>query len=403
MMPKRKKILYAAGPGNVIGTFEHWSQGQDDPSQVSMTFSGQFYDTCSALDAEGYIIASHPTTQVIKADRFTLEHRPIWLSNQSGILYYLGQIFYEVSIVISALLYRADVVIGGSTSCFFVWSLLRAFGIQIIPSLHCVLWPKYLAPTRAQSWLWKANSHFFAKDCFAILSTSKDINEQVMTITHHQSRPIVNFLSTYRPTEFADVAPPSQDRAIFQVLFAGRIEVDKGVFDLLAIANRFKTEGRDTIKFHLCGTGSALEELRQQVEQLDLQSSFILHGYCNKPQMRQMFSLSHVVIVPTTSHFVEGLNQVVVEGVLANRPVITSTVCPALSYVQEAVIEVPPDDVQAYGDAILRLYSDPTLYEQKQQSCKQLQEQFYSKSHSWGETLKTLLEKLSTPMDSSLG
>lgn len=392
-MSKKKRIMYAAGPGSVIGTFDHWSKGYDDPSQVAMTFSGQFYDLCSALDAEGYIIASHPEKKFLKEGRFMLEHRPVLLSKQSGVLYYLGQILYELSLIISALWFRADVVVGSATPCFFVLSLLPKLGIQVIPSLHCVLWPKYKSLTKAQRLLLKINSRFFAKDSFAILSTSEDITDQVRKLTNNQPRPIVNFLSTYRSTEFKNVTH-NEDRSTFQVLFAGRIEVNKGVFDLLEIAKRFKAEGRNNIVFNICGTGSALELLRQQIEENQLHSSFIVHGYCNKSEMRQMFSLSHVVIVPTKSDFLEGLNQVVVESVLANRPVITSSICPALSYVQDAVIEVPPDNVAAYGDAILKLQDDYGFYQEKQRSCKNLQEQFYGDSRSWSQALKSILSKL---------
>ena len=56
--------------------------------------------------------------------------------------------------------------------------------------------------------------------------------------------------------------------------------------------------------------------------------------------MRAMYDDAHVVIVPTTSDFIEGFNKVVAEAVLAGKPVITSSVCPALEYVRDAVIEV---------------------------------------------------------------
>jgi glycogen(starch) synthase len=392
-MARKIRIVYAAGPGNIIETFGYWSKGQDDPSQVSITFSGQFYDVCSNLNAEGYIISSNSEKKFLKQDSFTLEHRPILLSKQSGVLYYLGQILYELSVVISALQFRADVVVGSSTSCFFVLSLLPKLGIQAIPSLHCVLWPRYGSQSKVAKLLWKLNRNFFAKDCLAILSTSEDINEQVRQVTHNQPRPIFNFLSTYRRIEFENVAAPSKDRSIFQVLFAGRIEVKKGVFDLLEIAKQFKREGRDNIKFNVCGTGSAFKSLCKQAEEFELQSSFILRGYCNKPEMQKMFSLSHVVIVPTKSDFVEGLNQVVIEGILANRPVITSSVCPALTYVQEAVLEVLPDDIAAYANAILKLYDDYDFYEMKQQNCSKLQEKFYDASQGWGGVLESIFKK----------
>lgn len=392
-MAKKMKVIYAAGPGNIIGTFNCWNKKQDDPSQVSITYSGQFFDVCSALDIEGYVISSNPEKSFLKQGSFTLEHRPILFSRQSGILYYLGQILYELSIVTSALKFKANVVVGNSTSCFFVLSLLPRLGIQVIPSLHCVLWSKYIPQSKIQKLLWSLNRNFFAKDCLEILSISEDINEQVRQVTHNQSRPIVNFLSTYRRTEFENVDSPSKDKSIFQVLFAGRIEVDKGVFDLLEIAKQFKLEGQDNIRFNICGTGSASESLVKQVEEFELQSSFILHGYCNKSEMQKMFSLSHIVIVPTKSDFVEGLNKVVIEGVLANRPVITSSVCPALFYVKEAVLEVPPDNIEAYANAILRLRDDGKFYDDKQKNCSKCQEIFYSASQGWGEKLRLILEK----------
>jgi hypothetical protein len=51
------KLMYLTGPGNIIGTFEHWKNGKDDPSQLAITYSGQFYETCAELGAEAYVIS----------------------------------------------------------------------------------------------------------------------------------------------------------------------------------------------------------------------------------------------------------------------------------------------------------------------------------------------------------
>lgn len=392
-MTKKVKILYVAGPGNVIKTFEHWCKGEDDPSQVSMTFSGQFYDVCTELDAEGYIIASPNERKFLKRDRFILEHRPVPFRTRSSVLYYLGQLLYQLSIIVSALWFRADVVIESDADCYFVLGVLPKLGIQVVPSLHCVLWPKYLPLSKAKKLIAKLNGYFFAKSCAAILSTSEDINAQLLQVTRQQPKPIVNFLSTYRPNEFEGIQPPNREDFMFQVLFAGRIEAGKGVFDLLEIAKRFRLENHQNIVFNLCGMGSAFDLLSQKVSEYQLESCFVLHGYCNKTKMRQMFSQSHIVIVPTKSSYVEGLNQVVIEGILANRPVVTSSICPALSYVRAAVVEVAPDDIQAYGDAILKLQTDHVFYAEKQRSCRRLQEQFYSLEKSWTASVKTALHQ----------
>ena len=41
------------------------------------------------------------------------------------------------------------------------------------------------------------------------------------------------------------------------------------------------------------------------------------------------------------------------EAILAGRPVITSPVCPALDYVRDAAVEVSPDNIEQYCEAIL--------------------------------------------------
>jgi glycosyltransferase involved in cell wall biosynthesis len=125
-----------------------------------------------------------------------------------------------------------------------------------------------------------------------------------------------------------------------------------------------------------------------------IERTFICHGYCHKQHMQEIFGRSHIVVVPTRTDFSEGFNRVVCESILSNRPVVTSAVCPALSYVKEAVVEVPPDDVKAYGDAILNLYRDRELYEQKRLACQIVQEQFYNPSKGWGAALKSILLKI---------
>jgi glycosyltransferase involved in cell wall biosynthesis len=99
--------------------------------------------------------------------------------------------------------------------------------------------------------------------------------------------------------------------------------------------------------------------------------------------MMELYEKCHVVIVPTTSDFVEGFNKVVAEGVLAGRPVITSSVCPALEYVREAVVEVPPDQSAAYGYAILELRNNPGMYEGKRMASSRVREQFYDTNRGW--------------------
>jgi glycogen synthase len=58
-----------------------------------------------------------------------------------------------------------------------------------------------------------------------------------------------------------------KELSAFRVLFIGRIEFDKGVFDLLEAARKISKQGIKDIVFDICGDGTALDSLRQTVTQ----------------------------------------------------------------------------------------------------------------------------------------
>jgi glycosyltransferase involved in cell wall biosynthesis len=223
-----------------------------------------------------------------------------------------------------------------------------------------------------------------------VIYISDGVLAQLTGLTGELEVPVLYFVPTYREGSFQ--ATPPQPAPPFHVLYAGRVERDKGVFDLLGVARRFAAEGRRDVEFDLCGSGSALDELRRQAESAGVSPRFRCHGHMEKPAMRRMYHEAHTVVVPTTSDSVEGLNKVVIESVLADRPVITSSSCPAIEYVRDACVEVPPDDVKAYGDAILRLADDRDFYEKKRRSCAAAGSQFYDPARGWGATFRRVLE-----------
>ncbi len=391
-MPKTLRLIYAAGPGDVIGTYRHWAEGNDDPSQVSITYSAQFYEVCRALNAQAYVISSNRERNFLRDGQFTIEHRPNPLGSASGIAYHLGQVWYGLRLIASAIRFRANaLVVAEGTTYWFVLSLLPLLGVAVIPSLHCLLWRQYVPQSTTEKWRLKLARNFFAKHCAAVLAVSDDISKQIAQLTQGEHQPILRSFPAYRREQFEQISEPPEKSRPFRVLFVGRVEPEKGVFDLLEIAKRYAAEARRDITFDVCGNGSALKSLRKAAKEARVDSFFLCHGHCNKTKMREMFGRSHVVIVPTRTSFAEGFNKVVVEGILAGRPVVTSAACPNLSLLTPAIVEVPPNDVKAYGDALLKLCSDRKFYQQKRAACVPLQEQFYDLSRSWGARLKAVL------------
>ena len=391
-MKRPLRILYAAGPGNVIGTFEHWKAGRDDPSQVAVTYSGQFYDVARDLGARAIVISSNVQRRTLRDGNFRIEHRPFPRWARGGVLYHVSRAWWALRLVVTAMASGTDVAVVSTCDHWWLLRPMRWMGVDVIPSLHCVLRSK--SRKDPLSLLERMNLRFLAASS-TMMAVSHDIAEQVRTLANKPELDVRVFVPHYRKQSFESLPPPPESRRPFRVFFAGRIERNKGVFDLLDVAKRYAAAGRTDIEFDLCGAGGALDALKRDAEAAGLSTRFRCHGHVEKPQMRAMYEQSHVVIVPTTTDFVEGFNKVVAEAVLAGRPVITSSVCPALSYVREAVVEVPPDDVKGYGDAILSLADDAALYDAKRRGCESAKEQFYDPARSWAETLKRVLAELS--------
>ena len=312
-------------------------------------------------------------------------------NNFSGFRFHCAQIRNGLHYLLTCLRFRADIAIVSMGTHWFMLVPLRWLGIRVVPNLVNTLWRPNVPLTWAQRIVQSLDRLLFSRCAMAILTASCDISAQVTKLTRGKNRPIVEFMPLYRRELFRQVTNIPVQRDPFRIFFAGQIEVDKGVFDLLEIARRFDGMGRSDIVFDLCGDGSALPALRRELERSELEAKFRCHGHCDHSRMIELLGKAHVGIVPTRSDFCEGFNQVVVECLLAGRPVVTSAVCPAIRYVGDAVVEVPPNDVAAYGDALLRLRDDETFYQRKQQCCAQVQEQFYDSRNSWASALGDVL------------
>jgi len=388
---KQLCIAYAAGPGDIVGSFASWQKGMDDPKQVSVTYSSLFFDACKSLQARGVAISSCARVEYIRTKQFYVENLPKG-ETRNGLAFHLQQISYLRLIIKKAVEEGADIlVMADSTGHFFPFTWLAPSGMQLIPTLHCTLWPRFRPVSRVQKIINLLNRHIFISRSSGILSASHRIDEQVQQITNNKQRPIYPFLPLYRKALFAEVTPPDNNSVNFNVLFAGRLETDKGVFDLLQIAETLKQHGNTRITIHLCGNGSKEQELREATAEKKVENNFIIHGFCQQNEMLVHINECHAFIVPTRTTFEEGFNQVVAEAILAGRPVITSAVCPALDYVSNAIIEVPPDDVSGYLEAILKLASDKDYYREKQAMCLTLQSQFYDQSRSWQAALEHII------------
>jgi glycosyltransferase involved in cell wall biosynthesis len=397
----RYRIFYATGPGNIIQAHKHWSEGREDPSEVSITFSSQFEEFCLEISAEAYITAYHGKKAIFHEGPFTLEHRPKPMPGATGIRYHLAELLYCLGLFLTAIWFRATVaVLDSGVSHFFIFALFRLAGIKTIIVLHNALWPSGFPPTRiVPRMIAKLDSFFFRWLPIATIGVSPECIQQVRQLTNGRHTPLYQIRAQFRRDYFAAIpAPPPHDQRPFRIMYVGRINRFKGVFDILEMAKRVEAEAPGRVRWEMCGSGPDLEELRRLQDEMGLKHIVLVRGWTSPKDLPDVYTRSHVSIVPTRSSFSEGLPMTAAEAILAGRPVITNAVVPALAVLRPACIEAQTDNVDSYVNAILRLIDDPTLYCTLCKACPDLQQQFYDRDQG----LKAILKKILSPISAKI-
>jgi glycogen(starch) synthase len=389
-----KCLMYSAGPGDVVKTFLSWDSGVDDPHQVAVTYSGQFFQACKELGVKGVAISSNPRVDALYTDKFVVENRPKGPVAR-GLSYHRQQLSYARGLIQTAKREGAEALIAAeSTGHLFALGWFSPPELALLPTIHCTLWPKFKPLDTKQRILNFCNRGLFSKRASGMLCISEDIRRQLQLICGKQLQPVHRFRPCYRRETFESIPLPIHGGDRFHILFDGRLEINKGIFDLVEICSRLKEDIRKKVIWDIAGDGSREGELRQLVTERKIGDIFRVHGYCHRPKMLELIGQSHAFIVPTRSEFEEGFNKVVAESILNNRPVLTSAVCPAIDDVKPAVVEARPNNIDDYCRGVERLVQDCTFYREKLAACQTVQEQFYDPGNSWRAKLKQVMETI---------
>ena len=398
---KRLRLAYLSGPVDGVQVYKTWSAGQQH-DYFGTSFLSEFYQACSDLEAKSFVITTLRTGHFQHTvGTSVIENRPL-PAGKRGIFFHIAIAFWFLCRLPGLIKFRPNVlVVTALPNYWFLLSPLRLFGIRILPAIHGTLWPKFGTLRRSWRTLIKLNVPFYNHTDY-VMAASHDTARQARMMS---GRPkIYVFLPTYRPSQFAAIVSANIDKQPFRIIFAGRIEVSKGVYDLVKIAESLVKRNAPPFHIDICGAGTEIEGLIAKISETGLNRAMTCHGFCGHQRLSELLAQSHVVIVPSTTELEEGFAMICAEAILAERPLVTSAVCPALEYVRAATVEAIPDDVESYAQALFDLSTDRALYKAKQVACKKLQRQFYDESFGYAATLSGILREWtsSTPYESDL-
>jgi len=155
--------------------------------------------------------------------------------------------------------------------------------------------------------------------------------------------------------------PHSEPPPPVSVLLASRLLWDKGVAEYLQAAHILRERGVDA-RFALAGkpdNGNPASVTKAQVEQW--QASGVVDWLGFREDMDQVLARCHIVCLP--SYYGEGIPKILIEGLAAARPIITTDHpgCRETVVNGENGFLIPPRDPHALADALQVLIQDETM------------------------------------------
>jgi glycosyltransferase involved in cell wall biosynthesis len=143
------------------------------------------------------------------------------------------------------------------------------------------------------------------------------------------------------------------------VLYTGVLRARKGLFDLIKCAILVKKKIPD-IKFIICGTGSLLQKLKEQVQSVGLEEQVIFLGRVDRKKLIQIYQNATIQVVPS---IYEGLPTVLLEAMACGLPVVATNIGGNRDIISSNVngLLVPPGSPEEMAQMITMLWADEPL------------------------------------------
>lgn len=370
------RVSFLGGPGDVFGTYEHWKQRRHDPRVPIITYSAQFFELMSALDARAQVIVARQSTEIEDSQfRFDSVTRSPFQNRRE---YFASERAYGDQVVEKINEFDPHIVIGATDFPSSHWSLLGK-GRYFILSAHNTFWPRHRKPKDPKALVKQFLLRKHAKAIDDAVCTSLECSKQISEVTLGR----VNGLAEY--PQMIEAYPWLKKGRARELLFLGRIEQNKGVFLLLEVfANLLRKYPE--LKLTFAGDGSAQSELQDRISEIG-SNNIKFVGRLNSVEVHDAIANSDLMLCPTMTSFNEGLAVVGFEAAAHGVPTLLSSCVPALDYLGDGCIVFEADNIVSLENALERLVADPVWYQSKVSHLSSIRPAIYDRDKSWGSKL----------------
>ena len=164
-------------------------------------------------------------------------------------------------------------------------------------------------------------------------------------------------LAEFGRTDFSSTPP--------LIVAVGRLIAKKGFADLIRACGLLAERGKP-FRCEIIGEGPLENELRAQIQQLDLKNRVALSGAKPQREVRQRFAAASVFVLPSvvdSAGGIDNLPTVIMEAMATALPVISTDIggIPEMVVENETGFLVPPGDTGALVRAIEKMIDDRQL------------------------------------------
>lgn len=183
-----------------------------------------------------------------------------------------------------------------------------------------------------------------------------------------------------------------ESEAKFKILFAGRIEKGKGLFDLIEAFTRLR---RDDVDLLIAGEGPLDSALDEKIRDTELNQSIHRLGY--REDVPALLAASDVLVLPS---YREGTPRVISEALASGRPVVSTRIAGIPEQVPHGKcgLLVEPGDIEKITSSIELLLGSADLRGEMAQTCRSQVEKFSAENER--KQILVLYERLLDDIDS---
>ena len=376
------RVAFVSGPGDPVGTFDHWSQDAHDLRTPVIAYSTMFYSVVEALKAEALILNEWGNQPAVPDPRFRFLHTPR-RRGRRGIGYLLDERAFAGKVLRHLREYRPDVILVGTDAPDALIAGLPRVR-RIILAAHNTYWPMGRPVTSLKARLKLKIKRKNLRRFDAVVNTSGECAAQIAALGGPSGPRSFTEIPQILPAFYPESL--SQAPTVQRLLYAGRIEENKGVFDLLRAFNMIAAE-HPGLTLEFIGSGTADASLQAAIKDSPYSNRITFHGLLLAQALHEKLDASDLLICPTRSTFNEGLALVVVEAAVHCVPTLLSSSVPAKDLLPGACVEFPVDDTDALTRSLRNIIETPTQYCALCAELVKKRTQFHDRSRSWGSML----------------